>query len=161
LFVFILDQISKYLVRAYVDIDEAFTLWGIEFTHIENSGMAGGLFEGYARLFGIVAVVFVSVVLYLRKTEEMKGAIIDISFGFLVGGAIGNGVDRLVFGQVTDFIIRSGGVLNIADHAIEVGVALFIIYAVVNGLKNLRSKIGQGKVKRGEHTSENDNGKLT
>lgn len=141
LLVFILDQISKYLVRAYVGLGETFSLWGIELTHIENSGMAGGMFEGYARLFGIVAVVFVFAVLYYRKTGEMKGAMIDCSFGFLVGGAVGNGIDRLVFGQVTDFIIRSGGVLNIADHAIEAGVALLIIYAVVNGLKNLRFKI--------------------
>lgn len=138
--VFILDQISKYLVRAYVDIDETFSLWGIEFTHIENSGMAGGWFEGYARLFGIVAVVFVIVVLYYRKTGKMKGAVIEYSFGFLVGGAVGNGMDRLIFGQVTDFIIRSGGVLNIADHAIEVGVVLLIIYAAFNGLRNLRIK---------------------
>jgi len=140
LLVFILDQISKYLVRAYVDIDETFSLWGIEFTHIENSGMAGGWFEGYARLFGIVAVVFVIVVLYYRKTGKMKGAVIEYSFGFLVGGAVGNGMDRLIFGQVTDFIIRSGGVLNIADHAIEVGVVLLIIYAAFNGLRNLRIK---------------------
>ena len=140
LFVFVLDQISKYLVRAHAGIDETFSLWGIEFTHIENSGMAGGWFEGYARLFGIAAAVFVIVVLYYRKTGEMKGPIADYSFGFLVGGAIGNGMDRLIFGQVTDFIIRSGGVLNIADHAIEAGVVLFIIHVAVNGLKNLRIK---------------------
>jgi signal peptidase II len=158
LLVFILDQISKYLIRAYVDIDEAFTIWGIEFTHIENSGMAGGLFEGYARLFGTVSVVFVGVVLYLRKTGDMRGTMLNFSFGFLVGGAIGNGIDRLLFGQVTDFIIRSGGVLNIADHAIEVGVVLLIINAVANGLKHLRNKTGQGRVKLRENMSENDNG---
>lgn len=140
-----MDQISKILVRVYIEIDESITLWGIEFTHIENSGMAGGLFQGYARLFGILAVVFVSIVLYLRKKEEMKGGLIDYSFGFLVGGAIGNGVDRLLFRQVTDFIIRSGGVLNIADHAIEVGVVLFIIYGVSIGLKNVRSKMAKSK----------------
>ncbi|GGA90198.1 signal peptidase II [Ornithinibacillus halotolerans] len=37
---FILDQATKHIVRLYVDINERFTLWGIEFTHIENSGMA-------------------------------------------------------------------------------------------------------------------------
>lgn len=131
---------SKILVRTYIDLDQRFTLWGLEFTHIENSGMAGGLFQGYARLFGIMAIVFVSIVFYLRNKEGMKGGIIDFSFGFLVGGAIGNGIDRLLFGQVTDFIIRSGGVLNIADHAIEIGFVLLIIYGVVNGVKNLRSK---------------------
>jgi signal peptidase II len=133
--VIILDQLSKYLIRIYIDINEPFTLWGMPLTHIENSGMAGGLFQGYARLFGVAAVLFVIGVLYLRRTEEMKGTLIDSSFGFLVGGAIGNGIDRLLFGQVTDFIIRSGGVLNLADHAIEMGVLLLIIYGVVGWLK--------------------------
>ncbi|WP_284037151.1 signal peptidase II [Neobacillus sp. 114] len=134
--VIVMDQLSKYLIRAYIDLNETFTLWGVHLTHIENSGMAGGLFQGNARLFGVVAVFFVIGVLYFRRTGEMKGALIDCSFGFLVGGAIGNGIDRLLFGQVTDFIIRSGGILNLADHAIEIGVFLFIIYGVVRWFKN-------------------------
>ncbi|WP_462408540.1 signal peptidase II [Neobacillus sp. Marseille-QA0830] len=134
--VIMMDQLSKYLIRAYIDINETFTWWGIQLTHIENSGMAGGLFQGNARLFGVVAVLFVIGVLYFRRTGEMKGALIECSLGFLVGGAIGNGIDRLLFGQVTDFIIRSGGILNFADHAIEIGVFLLIIYGVVRWLKN-------------------------
>ncbi|MFL6561413.1 MAG: signal peptidase II, partial [Bacillus sp. (in: firmicutes)] len=110
----------------------------IPLTHIENSGMAGSLFQGYGRLFGIAAVLFVISVLYFRRTGEMKGALIDSSLGFLVGGAIGNGLDRLFFGQVTDFIIRSSGVLNIADHAIEMGVFLLILYGVISWLKKVR-----------------------
>ena len=133
--VFVLDQLSKYLIRIYINLYETFTLWGIPLTHIENSGMAGGYFPGYARLFGVAAAVFVIVVFYIRRNEEMKGALIDSSFGFLVGGAIGNGIDRLLFGQVTDFIPRSGGILNIADHAIEIGLALLIIYGVVSWWK--------------------------
>ena len=81
----ITDQVSKYLIRTYIDIDEAFTLWGIPITHIENSGMAGSLFQGYGRLFGVVAVLFVIGIIYLRRTEEMRSALIDSSFGFLVG----------------------------------------------------------------------------
>ncbi|MCH6264831.1 signal peptidase II [Neobacillus citreus] len=134
--VIMMDQLSKFLIRAYIDINETFSLWGVHLTHIENSGMAGGLFQGNARLFGVVAVIFVIGVLYFRRNEEMKGALIDSSFGFLVGGAIGNGIDRLLFGQVTDFIIRSGGILNLADHAIEMGAFLLIIYGVVRWLKN-------------------------
>ncbi|MGG3470032.1 signal peptidase II [Neobacillus pocheonensis] len=136
--VILMDQLSKYLIRAFIDINETFTLWGIPLTHIENSGMAGGLFQGYAPLFGVLAVFFVIGVLYFRRTGEMNGALIDCSFGFLVGGAIGNGIDRLLFGQVTDFIIRSGGILNLADHAIEIGGLLLIIFGVVRWLKNKR-----------------------
>jgi signal peptidase II len=136
IFVIVMDQLSKYLIRAYIDINEELRLWGIELTHIENSGMAGGLFPGYAWLFGIMAVLFVIGVLYIRRTGDMKGALIDSSFGFLVGGGIGNGIDRLLFGQVTDFIMRSGGVLNLADHAIEIGGILLIMYVVLHWMKN-------------------------
>jgi signal peptidase II len=136
IFVIVMDQFTKYLIRAYIDINEEFRLWGIDLTHIENSGMAGGLFPGYAWLFGIMAVLFVIGVLYIRRTGEMNGKLIDSSFGFLVGGGIGNGIDRLLFGQVTDFIIRSGGILNLADHAIEIGGILLIMYIVVRWMKN-------------------------
>lgn len=117
---------------------ERVTWAGIEFTYIENSGMAGGLFPGYARVFGIISVLFVIFIFYLRRSEAWRGPLIDISLGFLVGGAVGNGMDRLFRGQVTDFIVRSGGVLNIADHALEIGIVLFIIHEFLQWLKRRR-----------------------
>lgn len=131
-----IDQITKIFVRIHIDMNERSTWWGIEFTHIENSGMAGGLFPGYARLFGALAILFIIGVLYIRRTEELSGSLINSSLGFLVGGAIGNGIDRLLFGEVTDFIIRSGGILNVADHAIEIGVILLVIYLFISWLKS-------------------------
>jgi len=126
--VVLVDQITKVIVRLNLSIDEDLTLWGIELTHYENSGMAGSAFQGYARLFGIVAVVFIAGVIYYRKSGSFKGRINDIGLGFLVGGAAGNMIDRLLFGQVTDFLVsRSGnGVLNMADHAIQIGIVLLI-----------------------------------
>ncbi|MFC5650966.1 signal peptidase II [Paenibacillus solisilvae] len=129
----LIDQISKYLIRSYLHIGETASLWGIELTHYENSGMARSLFQGYARLFGIAAVIFVAAVLYYRRTGQLKGLILNCSLGFLVGGAVGNAIDRLLFGQVTDFLVsRSGkGILNFADHAIEAGVLLLILHGVI------------------------------
>lgn len=75
--VIIIDQFTKILVRIHVEINERFTWWGVEFTHIENSGMAGGLFPGHARVFGVVAVLFVLGVMYLRRTEGWSGSLID------------------------------------------------------------------------------------
>ncbi|BBI35439.1 signal peptidase II [Cohnella abietis] len=125
------DQISKILIRLYINIGDDFLLWGVRLTHYENSGMAGSSFQGYGRLFGVIAVLFVIGVLYYRRKGELGGAILSSSMGFLVGGAIGNGIDRLLFGQVTDFIIRAGGILNFADHAIEIGVVLLICHGAV------------------------------
>ena len=77
-----------------------------------------------------------------RKTGMFKGKMSEISFAFLVGGALGNGIDRLLIGRVTDFLVsRSGkGVLNMADHAIEVGALLLVISFVIQFLKSRNYK---------------------
>lgn len=133
--VVLIDQATKVFVKMNLALYERVTWAGIEFTYIENSGMTGGFFPGYARAFGIISVLFVIFIFYLRRSEAWRGPLIDISLGFLVGGAMGNGMDRLLHGQVTDFIVRSGGILNIADHALEIGIVLFIIHELVQWLK--------------------------
>jgi signal peptidase II len=140
LIVFIIDQLTKIAVRANVELNETFTWLGFEFKYIENSGMAGGLLPGYARVFGIISVLFVLFVLYLRKDAYWRGGGMDVGLGLLVGGAIGNGFDRLVFGQVTDFIVRSGGILNIADHALELGIITLILREVIHWIKRRKEK---------------------
>jgi len=76
-------------------------------------------------------------VIYYRRMGAWNGWFADLIAGFLVGGAIGNGIDRLVFGQVTDFIVsRSGkGILNLADYAINIGMILLVIYMAVRFVK--------------------------
>ncbi|MFC5470220.1 signal peptidase II [Cohnella suwonensis] len=135
--VVLIDQGTKIAIRYHLEINETYSLWGMPLTHIENAGMAGGLLQGYARLFGVLAVLFVAVVLYSRQSGMFKGSLYDIGLSFLVGGALGNGIDRLLFGRVTDFLVsRNGnGVLNMADHAIEIGVALFVIRMAIQWLK--------------------------
>jgi signal peptidase II len=138
--VFLLDQVSKYLIRSYVNIGDSLSYGWIRITHYENSGMAGSLFQGYGPLFGIIAFLFVIGVLYYRGTAEWKSTLLDCSLGFLVGGAIGNGIDRLLFGRVTDFLVRSRGILNLADHAIEMGVLLLLVYSAINLLRKAKKQ---------------------
>ncbi|XID90153.1 signal peptidase II [Paenibacillaceae bacterium WGS1546] len=138
LIVFAIDQLTKAWIRIHLEVGETVAFRGIEFTRYENSGMAGSLLQGYGRLFGVVAVLFVIGVLYYRRQEETRGKWLDYGLGLLVGGAIGNGIDRLLFGQVTDFIVRSGGILNVADHAIELGVLLIVARAIVVWIRSRR-----------------------
>jgi len=133
------DQMTKAWIRVRLDVGETMMLGGMELSRFENSGMAGSLFQGYARLFGIIAVLFVLGVIYYRKRTKDKGVLFDCALGFLAGGAIGNGIDRLLFGQVTDFIVRSGGILNVADHAIEAGVVLIVLNLIVQALRNRKT----------------------
>jgi len=132
------DQLTKVWIRAQLEVGETLILWGREWTRFENSGMAGSLLQGYGRLFGVIAVLFVLGVLIYRKKGEVQGILMDVALGFLVGGAVGNGVDRLLFGQVTDFIVRSGGILNVADHAIEIGAALTVLTMIVSWARRKR-----------------------
>ncbi|MHA6252809.1 signal peptidase II [Oceanobacillus sp. CAU 1775] len=140
----IIDQVTKIYIRTNVEMYERFTWLGMEFTYIENSGMAGGFFPGYARVFGVVAIFFVIFVFYIRKSDEWRGGFMDIGLGLLVGGAIGNGVDRMIFGEVTDFIVRSGGILNIADHALELGILILLVYLLIEWVRSKRSKSKDG-----------------
>ncbi|OXM87889.1 signal peptidase II [Paenibacillus rigui] len=136
-----IDQMTKILIRMNVEIGETIPLWGMELTHYENSGMAHSLFQGYGRLFAVAAILFVTVVIYYRRQGVLKGVMADLSFGFLAGGAAGNGIDRILFGQVTDFLTsRSGkGILNLADHAIEIGIVLFIVSGLLQMVRKRRS----------------------
>jgi signal peptidase II len=125
-----IDQISKIWVRIYMELGESIPIHRLlQFTYIENSGMARGLFPGYARLFAIIAILFVAGIIYYRKKGELRGTLMDIGTGFLAGGAIGNGIDRVIFGSVTDFLaFGSGrGIMNLADIAINMGVLCMIL----------------------------------
>lgn len=138
-FVFASDQVSKLIVRSTMDVGDTLTYGALRFTRYENSGMAGSHFQGYAWLFGIVAVAFIAGAVYYRRNAERKKAVWrDIGLGFLVGGAAGNGIDRLLLGSVTDFVERGGGILNLADHAIEAGILLLLASAVLEWAKERR-----------------------
>lgn len=106
----------------------------ISFSHYENSGAAGSSFQGYGRYFIIVGVLFVAGVLYYRRKGLLKGIMLESGAAFLVGGAIGNTIDRIWFGKVTDFLVfgSRNGVLNLADLALNVGVLLIIVDMLLN-----------------------------
>lgn len=109
LLVTVVDQVSKYLVRTF-------------FSFTVNSGVAFGLFLGYNTvfLFLTLAVMVVFMAVIFRKPFY--------EFGLLVGGAAGNGIDRVVFGGVIDFIdVGWWPSFNVADSCMTIGVVLLMI----------------------------------
>ncbi|MFD0698269.1 signal peptidase II [Paenibacillus sp. GCM10027628] len=124
------DQVSKYAIRSTLQVGESMPFYKdfLTFTHYQNTGAAGSTLQGGARYLGVLAVIFIVVVLYYRHKGKIKGFLQEGGAAFFVGGAVGNGLDRLLHGKVTDFLVfHSGnGVLNLADLAINLGV-LFIV----------------------------------
>ncbi|MEC0126415.1 signal peptidase II [Paenibacillus pabuli] len=144
LLVTLVDQGTKMAVRMYMDVGDTMRLGdsGMQLQHYENSGMAGSLFQGNARLFGVVAVIFVAGIMYYRRKGEIRGFWMQAGAGYMVGGALGNAIDRFIYARVTDFLVfPSGrGILNLADVAINVGVVLLVIGMLIRAFQSYRAK---------------------
>lgn len=129
----ILDQVTKAIVRANIPFGGRWMPleWlapYFRFVHWENTGAAFGLFQGGGLIFAILAVVVtVFIVIYYPQIPEDE-KLMRIAISMQLGGAIGNLIDRIVFGPVTDFIsVGSFPVFNIADSSITVGVGIMIL----------------------------------
>jgi len=124
------DQLSKYLVRANMELGQSIPSEGlVRLTYTTNTGGAFGLFANQTFLLALAAVVAITVlVLYLRYLPR-GSTLLKVGLGLDLGGAIGNLIDRVRLGKVTDFIdIGAWPVFNLADSAIVVGTFLIAYY---------------------------------
>ena len=133
IFILILDQITKAIVRANIPFGGRWMPleWlapYFRFVHWENTGAAFGMFQQGGVVFGILAVIVsIFIVLYYPQVPK-EATLMRVSLAMQLGGALGNLIDRIVFGPVTDFISVLGfPVFNIADSSITVGVGLLIL----------------------------------
>lgn len=131
-----LDQWTKHLVRSNLPLnrDVALIPWLdkiFTFTYLHNTGGAFGLFPGVGLPFILVAIaVVVIIVLYSRQITTGPW-FLRLAFGLQLGGAVGNLIDRVAFGYVTDFInFRWWPVWNLADSGIVVGTILLLVFVV-------------------------------
>jgi len=132
LFIIFADQLSKHWIRT--NLPEGQMLFKIGFfriTHVQNTGAAFGLFQDKSFILTIVALVAVTALLAYglsihRRFPLFSSLLSKISLGLVLGGTVGNLVDRVRFGFVTDFIdFTYWPAFNIADSAITIGVILF------------------------------------
>ena len=126
------DQLSKVWIRSNLLVGQSlFEAGFFRITHVNNTGAAFGLFQGQSFLLTIVALVGITVLLVYALVIYRKFPLLDnrlgrSTLGLVLGGAVGNLIDRLRFGYVTDFIdVGRWPAFNIADSAITVGVILF------------------------------------
>jgi signal peptidase II len=130
--VILLDQITKYIIRINLPFGSSWTpveaLPFFRFVHWLNTGAAFGMFQGGGLIFGILAVIVsLIIVLYYPKIPR-EYVWMRIAIAMQMGGALGNLIDRLRFGPVTDFIaVGAFPVFNIADASITVGVGILLL----------------------------------
>ncbi|MDB5053569.1 MAG: signal peptidase [Bacilli bacterium] len=151
LFVVWIDQWSKYLARTYLKLNEHFAVWHrITLTLYENHGAAFGLLQGKGSLFLVIplSLLFIGFVFYLRWKRMITSRVILSGCAILLGGGIGNVVDRIVFGKVTDFIQfkPSGGILNIADLMINLGILIIFLGFLIQFIMEKKQEPTNSKV---------------
>ena len=134
--VVVLDQLSKAWLTSFLDPGESASVIGdyLRLVHGQNNGAIFGLFKDSAPLFAIVSVAVIGLIVAYHARSG-RSVYLSITLGLLLGGAIGNLIDRFRLGYVVDFVDAGIGNLrfytfNVADAAISLSLLLLILVAL-------------------------------
>lgn len=133
--VIIADRVTKIFFTDLLNMGESLPIIHKVFhmTLVRNTGIAFGLFKDNGMFFIIIPTIAITILLifnifYYRKSNEGLSRLYIVGFSLILGGAIGNLIDRILYGYVIDFIdFRVWPVFNIADSAITIGAILIAI----------------------------------
>ena len=136
--IILIDQLSKYFIRSnFVQFEKLFLIRNYFYlTFVKNKGAAFGILSGQRIFFILITVLFLIFIIYLYKKELPDTISVRVALIFLLGGSIGNLIDRILLHYVTDFIaldlfdFYQLNVINIADIFIFFGV-LILIYKLI------------------------------
>jgi signal peptidase II len=147
-----IDQWTKYLVRSRLEVGE---IWVpipalapyARIVHWNNTGAAFGLLPSASLVFTIVAVIVsVAIVFYFPRVPDRQ-PILRLALALQLGGAVGNLIDRLLVGTVTDFVsIGTFPVFNVADSCISLGVALLVAAMWVEERRHKADVAAEGEI---------------
>ena len=150
LFVILLDQITKWLIVSKMYLGESIPIIDNIFyiTSHRNRGAAWGILQGQMWLFYVITIiVIVGIMYYLYKAAKGKW-MLGVSLALMLGGAIGNFIDRVIRKEVVDFIHTyvfgyNFPVFNIADSALVIGVILLMIQMLLDERETKEKSYGE------------------
>jgi len=128
-----LDQVTKSLVRSNLALEEIWSPWHwlipyARIVHWKNTGAAFGMLPQLSDVITVLAILVSIAILYYFPQVPREDWPLRIAMSLQLGGAVGNLIDRLIQGYVTDFIsVGTFPVFNIADASISTGVAILIL----------------------------------
>ena len=132
IFIVLIDQFTKYLMfyNKKLFIDKDFLLFKLDF--VKNYGAAFNIFSGSRIFLSLISILFSILLIYLIFRKNTLNLFDLYTYSFILGGTIGNGIDRIYKGFVVDFInlnIINFPVFNIADISINIGF-IFLLYTI-------------------------------
>jgi signal peptidase II len=135
LVVIALDQITKHIVRSNLGYGEtAFENDLFRIINVTNTGAAFGILQGKTIFLTITTLLGLGAILLYYLYPPMEHPLLRVALGLQLGGAVGNLIDRVRLGGVTDFIdFRHWPTFNVADSAISVGVTTIVVFFLLDG----------------------------
>jgi len=132
IFIILVDQFTKYLISYNYKILLNIDFFLFRFDFVKNYGAAFNLFSGSRIFLSLISVTCSVVLIYLILRNNISNKFDLFAYSFILGGTIGNGIDRIYKGFVVDFInlnIINFPVFNIADISINIGF-IFLLYNI-------------------------------
>lgn len=133
------DQLTKALVVANLAVGEKARLLGdlVQVWHAQNRGAAFSLFQGGTAVFLIVSVLSIGMVAYFHRSLRDRSPWLHVVLGIVLGGTLGNFIDRLRQGYVTDWLSIGIGdtrwpTFNVADSSVVIGIGILVVYLFLN-----------------------------
>jgi signal peptidase II len=123
------DQLTKQLVSSQLALDDEVHVAGpLSIHHVQNSGIAFGLFASATPIVTVLTAVAVGWMLYFFARSGARHPVLPVALGLLIGGSASNLIDRVRLGHVTDFIdVRFWPAFNLADSFIVSGVLILLV----------------------------------
>lgn len=137
LVVLIVDQVTKYLVVQNIELYQvkAFLPGVLSWMYIQNTGAAWSILEGQMWFFYVITTVVIIGVLYIMQKYAKESRLFSMGLTLILAGALGNFIDRIRLGYVVDMVrveLFDFPIFNVADMSLSIGVALIIVYVLLD-----------------------------
>ena len=145
-----LDQLTKWLAVIFLEGEASFPLWQDVFhlTFVKNPGAAFGMLSNSRWVFMVISTVAIVAVMYYLIKYRPKNKWLVVALSIIVGGGIGNMIDRVFLGYVVDFFdftLINFAVFNVADSFVCVGAGILVVYLITDMINDWRkSKQAEG-----------------
>ncbi|MBU5594627.1 signal peptidase II [Amphibacillus sp. MSJ-3] len=143
----LIDQFTKWLVLTNMEVKESISIIDnfLYITSHRNSGAAWGILAGQMVFFYIITVIVIAMIVYYIQKYAKTNRWLGVGLGLVLGGAIGNFIDRIMYQEVVDFIDVYFGsysypIFNLADSALVIGV-------IIIGIIIVKDEFGKGAKK--------------
>nr|ATZ72090.1 Lipoprotein signal peptidase [Staphylococcus xylosus] len=132
--ILLLDQITKFIVASSMRVGDSFNVIPnfLNITSHRNNGAAWGILSGKMSFFYIITIIILFVLIIFYIKEAKQHLLMQVAISLLFAGALGNFIDRVLHGEVVDFVDTNifgynFPIFNVADSSLTIGVLLIVI----------------------------------